>query len=345
MKEALFYKRLKDKQVQCGLCSRRCRIAPGNTGFCRVRKNVDGRLFSLVYGKAVDTSIDNIEKKPFYHFAPGSMNLSYSTVGCNFSCKFCCNFPISQNWTEVHGKDIAPKEMVDLAKQSGVQGIAHTYVEPTIFFEYARDIGLIAKRAGLYNVFVTNGYTTPEAIKEASKFLDAAVIDFKNSANPEAYRKLSSVPDVEPIFQAIEEYKKRKVFIEITNLIIPKYGDDPKDMKRMCKRIVDIVGNDVPLHVIQFFPSYKLTDVGQTSVKALEKMYVIAKESGMNYVYVGNVPGHKRESTYCPKCGSLAIERYGIKITSFLLDSHMKCRKCGSKIPIAGKKWMRTDSF
>jgi pyruvate formate lyase activating enzyme len=332
MKEARFYKKLKNKQVKCFLCARRCLIPENQLGFCRVRKNINGTLFSLVYGKAAALDFDPIEKKPFFHFAPGSTTLSFSTLGCTFRCKFCCNWAIAIEWSEITGEDLPPKKIVEIAKKQGTQGIAYTYVEPTIFAEYAIDTAKLNKG---YNVFVTDGYATPESAKEISKHIDAAVVDFKASAKPESYKKLSQIPDVQPIFDCIETYKKNKVFLEISNLIIPSHGDKPNEIRKLCKWIHDNVGPNTPLHLIRFFPVYKMMNTKQTPIGILEKAYDIAKEEGLNYVYLGNVPGHKYESTYCPKCNELVIQRIGVRITKFLLSKDLKC-KCGEKIHLAG---------
>jgi pyruvate formate lyase activating enzyme len=338
MKEAIFYKKLKDA-VKCGTCARGCTIAEGQLGFCRVRKNIKGKLYSLVYGKLCSVGIDPIEKKPLYMFAPGSHSLSISTVGCTFQCKFCCNYEISQEWTEITGKEFTPNAVVDLANSYKCQGISYTYTEPTVQFEFAYDTAKIASKKGLYNMFVTNGYTKPEAIKEISKYLDAATVDFKGSANLEFYKKFSSVPKVEPIFDALLAYKENKVYIEITDLIIPKIGDNLENVKKLCKWIVDNLGEETPFHILQFFPTYKLLDLPRTPLETLEKAYDVAKKEGLKYVYLGNV-SHKLENTYCPKCGSLAIERTILGVTKFLLKKYLKCFKCGNRIPIFGVKWI-----
>ena len=339
MKEAMFYKQIKNA-VKCGLCARNCVIPENQLGFCRVRKNVKGKLYSLVYGKLCSVAIDPIEKKPLFQFAPASSSLSISTVGCNFKCKFCCNYNISQEWTDVVGEDYTPEQLIELAKEHGVQGFSYTYVEPTVFYEFAYDTAKIAKENGFYNMFVTNGYTSPEAIKEISKYLDAAVVDFKASANPKFYNQFSSIPKVEPIFDALLAYNKNKVYIEITDLIVPKIGDNLEDLKKLCKWIVDNLGDKTPFHLIQFFPTYKITDLPRTPVKTMEKAYETAKKEGLKYVYLGNVHGHELENTYCHNCGNLVVERTILGVSKFLLKKDLKCPKCGEKIPIFGEKWI-----
>ncbi len=339
MKEAMFYTKI-ENSVKCDLCARKCVIPEGQVGFCRVRKNVKGKLYSLVYGKLVSVAVDPIEKKPLYMFAPGSRTLSVSTVGCNFKCKFCCNWQISQEWETVVGEEFAPNQIVKLAKEQGAQGITYTYTEPTVFYEFAYDTAKVATAKGLYNTFVTNGYTSPEAIRKISKYLDAVTFDLKGSADPEFYRKFSSVPKVEPIFDALLAYKRSKVYTEVTNMIVPKYGDDEKNLRKVCRWIVDNLGPETPFHLLQFFPTFKLLDLPRTPLETMEKAYKAAKEEGLKYVFLGNVHGHKYESTYCPNCGNSVIERTIMGVVKYNLKNDMKCPKCGEKIPIFGRKWV-----
>jgi len=338
MKEAMFYEQL-ENVVKCGLCARNCMISEGQLGVCRTRKNIKGKLYSLVYGKLCSVAVDPIEKKPLYMFATGSKTLSISTVGCNFKCQFCCNWQISQE-SDIIGKDYSPEQLIDFAKGYEAQGFSYTYTEPTVFYEFAYDTAKLASKQGFYNMFVTNGYTSPEAIKEISKYLDAATVDFKGSANPEFYKKFSKVPRVEPIFDALLAYKKNKVYIEITNLIVPKLGDNLEDLRKLCKWIINNLGPETPFHILQFFSTYKLLDLPRTPIKTLEKAYKIAKDEGLKYVFLGNVHGHKYENTYCSKCGNLIIERTIMGVTKSYLKKDLKCSKCGNKIPIFGKKWI-----
>jgi len=341
MKEALFYKKVKNA-LKCELCARECLIAEGKTGVCKVRKNIGGKLYSLVYGKLCSVAVDPIEKKPLYMFAPGSRTLSISSIGCNFKCQFCCNWQISQE-SEIIGDDYNPEDIVELAINYGVQGISYTYVEPTIFYEFAYDTAKLASEQGLYNMFVTNGYTKPEAIKKISKYLNAVTVDFKGSANPDFYRKFSQVPKVEPIFNALLAYKENKVYTEITDLIVPKIGDNLDDLKKLCKWIVENLGEQTPFHALQFFPTHKILDLPRTPTETLEKAYRIAKNQGLRYAYIGNVHGHKYENTYCQNCGELVIERTIMGVKKFLLKKDLKCPKCGKKIPIYGVKWIPKD--
>ena len=339
MKEAMFYKQLKDA-VKCGLCARGCIIPENQVGFCRVRKNIKGKLYSLVYGNLVSVSVDPIEKKPLYMFAPGSHALSMSTIGCNFKCSFCCNYTLSQEWTDISGDEHTPEKLIQLAKEYDVQGFSYTYVEPTVFYEFSYDTAKLARKNGFYNMWVTNGFTSPEAIKEISKYLDAVVVDFKGSANPNFYKEFSQVPKVEPIFDALLEYKKNKVYIEITDLLIPKIGDNLEDVKKLSRWIFENLGEETPFHIIQFFPTYKIKNLPRTPVETMENAYEIAKKEGLKYVYLGNIFDHKLENTYCPNCGELVIERTILGVQKFLLKKDLKCPKCREKIPIFGKKWI-----
>ncbi|MCS7386355.1 MAG: AmmeMemoRadiSam system radical SAM enzyme [archaeon GB-1867-005] len=332
----MLYESLEDKSVKCNLCARRCLIRDGHLGFCRVRKNIDGKLYTLVYGKVVSAAVDPIEKKPLFHFHPGSSVMSIATIGCNFRCKFCDNWVISQE-EEIYGKKLPPEKVVELALKYNCQGISYTYTEPTIFFEYAYDTAKMAKEKGLFNTFVTNGYMTPEAVEKIAPYLDAATVDFKGSANPEFYRKFSGVPKVEPIFESLLEMKRQGIFIEITNLIVPKYGDSMEDMKKLARWIVENLGPETPLHILQFHPDYQLIDIPSTPLESLEKARKIALEEGLHYVYIGNVPGHEGENTYCPKCGELLIERYAFTIITWKVTGDGKCPNCGFKINVVGK--------
>jgi len=328
MNGALFWKS-EHGSVRCSLCPRHCLIPEGATGFCRVRKNARGRLISLNYGKLCSMNADPIEKKPLFHFAPGTACLSIATVGCNLGCRFCQNWEISQS-EKIVGDDFTPQQVVDTAKGMGLPGIAYTYVEPTIFYEFALDTMRLAKKAGLYNVWVTNGYTSPEAIRKMARYLDAANVDYKGGA--EFYRKLCLVPDMEPIREAMKLYKEKSIWLELTNLLIPGWNDRRKDVEEMCSWVAAELGRDTPLHLSRFFPNYKMTDTAATPSETLDMAYGIAKKAGLHYVYVGNVPGDPRESTHCPKCGTKVIERIGFSAGKV----NKKCPKCRSRIPLAG---------
>jgi len=334
--EAMLYEKKEDKKVKCNLCARRCLINDGGTGFCLVRKNDSGTLFSLVYGKAISACIDPIMKKPLSHFNPGAMVVSIATVGCNFRCQFCDNWMISQG-KELSGHNFPPEDVVKTARDNGCQGISYTYTEPTIFFEYAFETAKLAKQVGFFNTFVTNGYMTPEAVKTIAPYLDAATVDFKGGADPEFYKTFSAVPSVEPIFQALKEMKRNDIHVEITNLVVPKSGDSLEKVNQLAAWIKAALGKDTPFHLLRFHPDYQLTTIPATSIESLEKAYVAAREAGLNYVYIGNVPGHASENTYCPNCNEMVIKRYSFEITRWNLTRDMRCPVCGHEIPIVGK--------
>jgi pyruvate formate lyase activating enzyme len=336
MHEAMLYEKKEDMKVKCNLCARRCLINEDGTGFCLVRKNNGGTLYSLVYGKAISACIDPVTKKPLSHFNPGALVLSIAAVGCNFRCQFCDNWMISQEKT-IGGHNFPPEEVVKATADNGCQGISYTYTEPTIFFEYAFDTAKLAKQVGFFNTFVTNGYMTPEAVKTIAPYLDAATVDFKGGADSEFYRAFSAVPSVEPIFQALKEMKRNDIHIEITNLVVPKSGDSIEKVKQLAAWIKDALGRDTPFHLLRFHPDYQLTTIPATSIETLEKSYVAAKDTGLNYVYIGNVPGHTCENTYCPSCNEMVIKRYSFEITKWNLTKDMRCPVCGHQIPIVGK--------
>ncbi len=333
MKEAMFYEKLGNKVVKCNLCSHRCsRIADSKRGICGVRENKDGKLFSLVYGRVAARSVDPIEKKPLFHFLPGSRSYSIATVGCNFRCRNCQNFDISQLPKErniIVGQDVSPEEIVSAAKRNNCKSIAYTYSEPTIFFEYAYDIAKHAKKEGIKNVFVTNGYITPEALQEISPYLDAANIDLK-SFSDDFYQKNCGAR-LNPVLDSIRLYKSLGIWTEITTLIIPTLNDTEEELHKIAEFIKKEVGEDTPWHITQFHPTYKLIDLPRTPVKILRRAREIGLEAGLRYVYEGNVPGENGENTYCHNCGKMLIRRFGYQI----LENKIKnsaCTYCGTKI-------------
>ncbi len=342
--EAMLYTREEENKVKCCLCARRCLISDGSTGFCLVRKNQGGTLFALNYGKAVSLAVDPIGKKPLYHFNPGALVASVAAAGCNFRCQFCDNWMISQD-KEIAGNPLSPEEIVRQAKENGCQGISYTYTEPTIFMEYAYDTAKLAHEAGLFNTFVTNGYMTPEAIKTIAPYLDAATVDFKAGADPGFYKSVSAVPDVKPIFEGLKELKLAGVHIEITNLVVPKMGDDIYRIKKMAKWINDYLGPNTPFHLLRFHPDYKMTTIPATPVETLEEAYLAAKGEGLLFTYLGNVPGHAAENTYCPACEEAVIRREGFEITQWNLTEDMHCKFCGFLLPIKGKYYPFRQSY
>ena len=329
MKEALFYERLKDK-VQCQLCPHNCIIADGKRGICGVRENKDGKLYSLVYGKAIANSLDPIEKKPLFHFLPGSLSYSLATQGCNLKCKFCQNWEISQETQNIIGKDISPEEIVQDAIDNDCKSISYTYTEPTIFFEYALDTAKIAHKNGLKNVFVSNGFINKEPIKEISRYLDAINIDLKGFSE-DYYKKLCGAR-LKPVLDAIKEYHKQGVFLEITTLIVPGHNDN-EDMLKKIAEFIASVDKNIPWHISRFFPHYKMDHTNPTDTSTIHKAIKTGKQLGIKYIYAGNIPGDGNESTYCPNCGKKIIERIGFNIGSIKLKGN-KCPFCNSEINI-----------
>jgi len=330
MLEAWFYKKLKDNIVQCELCPHFCSIKEGFRGKCGVRENKDGKLYSLVYGKLCSAAIDPIEKKPFFHFMPGSKAYSIATVGCNLRCSFCQNWEISQmpKSEKIVGKDVSPEEIVEDAIANNCESIAYTYTEPTVFFEYAYDIAKLAKKKGLKNVFVTNGFINKEPIDKIAKVIDAANIDLKGFS--EDYYKDVCGARLKPILDAIKYYHEKGVFLEITTLIVPGHNDEK--LKEIASFIVSI-DKDIPWHISRFYPHYKMEDTKPTPVETIHKAVEIGKKAGLKYIYAGNVPGDDYESTFCSKCGKKIISRFGFSVNEINLDKN-KCKFCGEKVNI-----------
>lgn len=328
---------LSDGRVKCNLCSRRCIIVPGAFGACGVRYNHEGALYTLVYGVLTAANRDPIEKKPLMHFHPGACVFSISTAGCNFYCRFCDNWVLSQSrWDKLFGNLYTPEDVVEETIESECHGISYTYNEPTIFYEFLYDTAKLAKEKGLFNTIVTNGYMTPEAIRELRGLLDAATVDFKGGGNVEFYRKYMGVPDPSPIFDALLELKKIGAWIEITNLVVPYVGDREEDVKKLASWIVENLGEETPFHLLRFHPDYLMQDIPSTPVETLERLAKVAQEQGLKHVYIGNVWGHPLENTYCPRCGTLVVERKGFFVTKWRLKEDFKCPKCGYRLNFRG---------
>ncbi|MGC8665043.1 MAG: AmmeMemoRadiSam system radical SAM enzyme [Nitrososphaeria archaeon] len=340
-KEAQLLKK-KDGRIECLACARGCTLGEGQIGFCGVRGVYGGKLYLLNYGVLNALHMDPIEKKPLVHFHPGSKVLSMGTTGCSWACSFCQNYDLSQR-KRVEGYEITPEEVLNIAKKYEADGLAYTYNEPSIFAEFAHDVGVMAHRSSLFNVFVSNGYFTDEGVDYFSEFLDGITVDFKGNANRDFLRKYAAVPDPEPIFRSLKELKDKKIHIEITDLVVPKIGDNIEDAKKLSRWIADNLGEDTPIHFLRFHPDYKLLWLPETPVKTLEEHYRAAKGEGLKYIYIGNVPGHPYESTYCPNCGSPVIKRYGFDIIEYNLDEDNRCKFCGYKLPIVGK--FKKESF
>jgi len=336
MKEAMLYEKLAEGKVRCNLCNHRCTIKVGSYGICGVRENRDGSLFSRVYGRIVASHIDPIEKKPLFQFYPGSNAYSIATIGCNFRCKHCQNSDISQFPKEkqgyIVGDTVRPEEIVKEAEGSGCKSIAYTYTEPTVFFELAYETAKIAHQKGIKNVFVSNGYMTPEALEEISPYLDGINIDLK--AFTERFYKEICGGRLEPVLNNIKLAKELGIWVEVTTLVIPTLNDSQDELRQIAEFLRD-VDKDIPWHITQFYPTHKLTTLPRTPVETLHKAREIGVKTGLHYAYEGNVPGRGNENTYCYDCGNLLIERRGHSIFKNIVeDGH--CPSCKSSIAGVG---------
>jgi len=325
----MFYEKLDDRKVRCSLCSHRCTIVDKKRGICGARENRDGVLYSLVYGRLISMNIDPIEKKPLFHFYPASTSFSVSTVGCNFRCMHCQNYDISQYPKEhenIPGDTVTPEQVVDAAEKAGCKSISYTYTEPTIFYEFAYDCARLAHERGIKNIFVSNGYTTPEAAKKITPFLDANNIDLKG--DNDFYKKVCGAK-LQPVLDTIKLMKEQGVWVEVTTLIIPSYNDSDEVLNGIVDFIIS-VDPAIPWHVSQFYPTYKLMDAQRTPVETLRRARDIGLNKGLKYVYTGNVPGEGGENTYCPECKELIIERYGYSTQNKIKEG--RCFKCSAEI-------------
>jgi pyruvate formate lyase activating enzyme len=332
MKEAMFYQPGEENDVICGLCNHRCHIKEGKRGICGVRENQGGKLYSMVYGRLVAENIDPIEKKPLFNFLPGSRSFSIATVGCNFQCLHCQNADISQ-YPHLHGGEITGNErraesVVDYAVRENCASISYTYVEPTIFYEFAYDCSVLAHERQLKNVFVSNGFMTPEVTRHLAGVLDGINIDIKGFTN-DFYKKVCKAR-LQPVLDNVQLMHELGVWVEVTTLIIPGLNDSPEELRDIAKFIKG-VSPTIPWHVTAFYPTYKMMDRPPTPAAILRKAREIGLEEGLRFIYEGNIPGEGGESTYCPACGTELINRYGFSIRSnSLVDG--RCGKCGEKI-------------
>lgn len=333
-KESIFYKNLKNKAVQCTLCNHYCYIDNNYFGLCNARKNIEGKLYTLTYGKPVAINIDPIEKKPLFHFLPGSFALSIGTFGCNFKCKNCLNYDISQE-ENIEEKNkyieyVPPEQIVNLAINNNCKSIAYTYNEPTIFSEYALDIMKIAKEKNIKNIWVSNGFMSKECLEKIIPYIDATNIDIKSSE--EEFYKSNCNATLKPILENLKILKKNNIHIEITTLVIPTLSDKEKVFTDISKFIIDNLGDNTPWHLSRFSPeiSWKLKDLKETDIKTLELGYNIGKRQGLNYIYIGNIYDTDMENTYCPKCNTIIVKRLGYNITRFDINGY--CPRCKEKI-------------
>ena len=333
MKEAYLYQKLSGKKVRCQNCAHYCLIQPGKRGICGVRENVSGKLYALNYGKAAAMNIDPIEKKPFYHFLPGTYSFSLATVGCNYKCLNCQNYDISQAPKPdkpVLGEDLSPEKIVEIALKNKLASISYTYTEPVVFLEYALETMKLAKEEGIKNNWVSNGFLSPESAKLIIPYLDAINIDIK-SFSDDFYRKVCGAR-LQPVLDTAKLMKKSGIWTEVTTLVIPTLSDSKESFKNIAEFIKKELGIETPWHVSRFSGtiSWKLRHLPDTPAKTLQTAYEIGKEVGLKYVYTGNIPGLPSEDTFCPKCNALAINRTGYLISRY--DRKGNCSKCGTNL-------------
>lgn len=326
-----FYRPLPGGEVECTLCPNACHLSPGQKGACRVRQNLGGRQHTLVYGNPCTVHLDPIEKKPFFHVLPGSRSLSLATAGCNFSCQFCQNWEISQQGPEdTLNLRLMPQEAVEQALANQALSLASTYVEPAIFVEYMLDLGAECRRRGVLKVMHSNGYLNPEPLARLMEVLGAACIDLK-SAREDFYRQVCG-GSLAPVQATLRALAAAKVHTEVVHLMIPGLNDSPQETRDLARFVRQDLGPEVPLHLTRFYPRFKLLNLPPTPIATLEKARQIALDQGLAYVYLGNVPGHPAENTYCPGCGATLIERFGMQTTAnHLRQGH--CPACGRAVP------------
>jgi pyruvate formate lyase activating enzyme len=329
--EAYLWESLKDHEVKCNLCNHRCHIEDGRRGICGVRENRGGVLETLVYGKVIARHIDPIEKKPLFHYLPGSLSYSIATVGCNFKCRFCQNADIAQMPSDRNGRIIGdvlmPEDVVDRAIKGDCQTIAYTYTEPTIYFEFAYDTARLAAEKGIRNVFVTNGYMTEEALQMIHPFLDAANVDLK--AFTEDFYMKTCKARLAHVKETLKRMKSLGILVEVTTLVIPGLNDSRKELENLAAFLADELGRETPWHISRFHPTYKLLDQPPTPVETLFKARDIGIKAGLNYVYIGNVPGESGENTFCHQCHRLLIDRWGFYVRDNRIKNG-KCPECGA---------------
>jgi pyruvate formate lyase activating enzyme len=332
MKEAYLYEKMENQRVRCFLCNHRCVIKEGARGICGVRENQGGTLVSLVYGKVIARHVDPIEKKPLFHFLPGSRSYSLATVGCNFRCLFCQNADISQmpaDRNQVWGEEMTPPMIVEEATGSRCLTISYTYTEPTIFFELALDTARLAVKKGLKNIFVSNGYMTEECLKEISSDLHGANVDLK--AFTDKFYKEQCGAKLKPILRTLEIMRSTGVWVEVTTLLIPGLNDSTEELKGLAGFLSNL-DPDIPWHISRFHPSYRLMNVRPTPPETIQRARDLGYEAGLKYVYTGNLPGDEGEKTYCHECKELLVDRFGFYVRKNVIENNL-CPKCKAPIP------------
>jgi pyruvate formate lyase activating enzyme len=329
--EALFYDKLDDLKVQCTLCPKECRVADQERGYCGVRENQHGVYKTLVYGRPCTLHVDPIEKKPLFHYLPGSSAFSVATAGCNMECKFCQNWDISQFRPEqIRMVDLPPNTLAEVAQKANSQTLAYTYSEPVVFYEYMLDCASAARQLGIGSVMISNGYIREAPLNKLLPQLTAIKVDFKGFS--EDFYKNTCNGELKPVLRAMELAKEQGIWLEIVILIIPTYNDSETECKLMAEWIVAHLGPDVPIHLSRFHPIYKMKTIPSTPVATLERIYKQMKDAGNHYVYIGNVAGHPAENTVCPSCGALLIQRLGYTTTVVGMEEGI-CKQCQNAIP------------
>ncbi len=329
--EARFYEKLPDREIECRLCPRNCRLGDKERGYCGVRENQGGTYYTLVYGKACSAHADPIEKKPFFHFLPAARALSIATAGCNVNCRFCQNWEISQVRPEqIRHFDLPPAAAAQAALQNNCAAIAYTYSEPIVFFEYMYDTAVAARDRGIKNVVVTGGHINPEPLRELLDVVDAVKIDLK-AFDQDFYSRYVK-GELQPVLDAIRAVAQSPAWLEIVYLVIPSLNDRTTDLRAMCHWIKEEIGPSVPLHFSRFRPEYLMKNLPPTPVSTLEKAHGIAREEGLDFVYVGNVPGHEGENTFCSQCGKPVVRRWGYEVRDVRIEGG-RCSHCGHTVP------------
>ncbi len=330
--EARYYEKLPNRKIKCVLCPRECVIDDQETGYCGVRENHGGTYYTLVYGRPCSANVDPIEKKPLFHFLPGTLAFSIATVGCNVLCKFCQNWQISQaRPDQVESYDLPPQAIAKYARDTQSQSIAYTYTEPVIFTEYMYDCAEQGHRYQIKSVMISNGYIKAEPMKDLCRVLDAVKIDLK--AFTEKFYQEMVAGHLQPVLDTLVLLKQQNMWTEIVYLMIPTLNDNPKELEQMCQWILKELGPDVPIHFTRFHPQYRLKNLPPTPIKTLETARKIALDTGLNFCYIGNVPGHEGENTYCPGCKKMVIQRLGFQIISNSITRQGRCSHCGHRIP------------
>lgn len=341
MREAMLYDRREGGGVQCRLCAHGCVIKDGGRGICMVRENRGGTLYSLVWGRPIAGNVDPVEKKPLFHFLPGTLSYSIATLGCNFQCAFCQNWDISQHPRDHEGRiqgggprgqEVPPEVIIKNARTHGCASISYTYTEPTIYFEYAYDCMELAQARRLYNIFVTNGYESPDCVEAAKDLLDAANVDLK--AMTDRFYKEECKARLQPVLDTLKNLHAAGIWLEVTTLVIPGKNDDPGELRELAGFIAGELSPEVPWHVSAYHPQYKYRQGGppRTPVETLEAALAIGREAGLHFVYAGNVPGHDSESTFCAGCGQRLIGRRGYMVSEVNLKNGA-CASCGLALP------------